>query len=155
LTVHYRLSGDIEEVLLPRASRPPKRENELWKATCFEFFLADKDQPGYWEFNMSPSGGWNVYRMDAYRRIGFREEEAISQLPFEIKHESSEYSLEVSVDLSMILPREQALQMGVTAVIQSKDGHETYWALAHPAAYADFHVRESFTLSLAGQTHLA
>ena len=155
LTLHYLLTGSREEVLLPPASLRPKRKAELWKATCFEFFLAIKDLQGYWEFNMSPSGDWNVYRMDAYRRIGFREERALSQLPFEVKKESGGYSLEVSIDLSTMIPLEQGLQMGVTAIIQTKDGYETYWALAHPAPYADFHLRESFILSLAAQTHLA
>jgi hypothetical protein len=117
--------------------------------------VAIEDQPGYWEFNMSPSGDWNVYRMDAYRRIGFREEEAISQLPFESKHESNLYSLDVSVNLSRILRPEQGLQVAVTAIIQTKGSHESYWALAHPAPYADFHLRESFILSLAGQAHPA
>jgi hypothetical protein len=155
LTLYYLLTGNVGEVLLPSKSLTPSRKDELWKATCLEFFLAVKDQPGYWEFNMSPSGDWNVYRMDAYRRIGFQEETAISQLPFEINNESDEYSLEVSVDLSAIIRPEQDLQMAVTAIIQTKDGRETYWALAHPAPYADFHLRESFILSLAGQTHLA
>ena len=155
LTLRYLLRGNIEEVLLPPGSLRPDRKDELWKATCFEFFLAIKNQPGYWEFNMAPSGDWNVYRMDAYRRIGFREERAISQLPLEINAESDAYSLEVSADLSAIIRPREDLQIAVTAIIQTKDGHETYWALAHPAPYADFHLREGFILSLAEQTHLA
>jgi hypothetical protein len=147
LALHYMLTGNIEEVLLPPSLLPAGRKNELWKATCFEFFLAIKDEPGYWEFNLSPSGDWNVYWMDAYRRIGFQEETAISQLPFEFKNESNGYSLEVSVDLSAIIRPERGVQMAVTAIIQTKDGHETYWALAHPAPYPDFHLRESFILS--------
>lgn len=155
LTVDYVLAGDVEKVSLPPVSLYPGRKDELWKATCFEFFLAIKDRAGYWEFNMSPTGYWNVYRMDAYRRIGFREETAIAQLPYEIKHESDKLSLEISIDISVIIPSEQDLQMAVTAIIQTKDGQETYWALAHPAPHVDFHLRESFILSLARQTHLA
>ncbi len=81
ITLHYLLAGKIEEILLPTKSMNPTRKDELWKMTCFEFFLAIKDQPQYWEFNMSPSGDWNVYHMDAYRRIGFREETSIQRLP--------------------------------------------------------------------------
>ena len=153
LVLHYSLSGDIESVLLPPVSMTSSREHDLWSATCFEFFLAIKDQPGYWEFNMSPSGDWNVYRMDAYRRIGFREERAISQLPFEFNKEAVELFLDVSVDLTSLIQHDEELQVGITAVIQTKDGIETYWALSHPAPYADFHLRESFILPLAGQTH--
>ena len=153
LVMQYSLVGDIESLLLPPTSPTPSRKDELWRATCFEFFLASKDQPGYWEFNMSPSGDWNVYRMDAYRRIGFRQEEAISRLPFEFKRELDGLVLAVSVDLTCMVPRAEQLQMGITAVVQAKDRGETYWALAHPAPYADFHLRESFTLAPAGQIH--
>jgi hypothetical protein len=155
LTLHYVLAGNLEKVSLPPVSLYPGRKDELWKATCFEFFLGIKNRPGYWEANLSPSGDWNVYRMDAYRRIGFREETAIFGLPFEIKHESDKLSLEVSVALSVMRPPEQDLQIAIAAIIQTNDGRETHWALAHPAPYADFHLREGFILSLAGQTHLA
>ena len=153
LVLRYSLSGDIESVLLPAISVTPGRKDDLWKATCFEFFLAIRDQPGYWEFNMSPSGDWNVYRVDAYRRVGFREETAVSKLPFALRKESDGIMIEVSVNLSSIIPLEAELQIGITAIVQEKDGRETYWALAHPAPYADFHLRESFILALAGQTH--
>jgi hypothetical protein len=44
------------------------------------------------------------------------------------------------------------LEIGITAIIQTTDSYETYWALTHPAPFADFHLRESFILALAGQT---
>jgi hypothetical protein len=153
LDLHYLLVGRLDAVRFPPPSPSPIRNDDLWKGTCFEFFLAVKDEPGYWEFNMSPSGDWNVYRMDAYRRIGFREETEIPQLPFAIKRDLDRFSLDVTVDLTSLVRPEQELQMGITAIIQGIDGVETYWALAHPAPQADFHARESFTLALAGQNH--
>jgi hypothetical protein len=153
LTLHYALVGNTEDVLLPPVSLTPSRKDELWKRTCFEFFLAIKDQPGYWEFNMSPSGDWNVYRMDAYRRVGFRVEIAISELPFEFKKELDNFLLETAVDLTGILRPQEELQMGIAAILQTKDGNETYWALTHPAPHPDFHLRDSFILPRAGQTH--
>ena len=153
LVLQYSLSGDIESVLLPPPSRLPSRKDELWKATCFEFFLAIKDQPGYWEFNMSPSGDWNAYHMDAYRRIGFREETAIEHLPFEFKKGSDGFFLDVSLDLTSFIRHERQLQMGIAAIIQTEGGSETYWALAHPAPDADFHLRDSFMLAPVEQNH--
>lgn len=153
LTLHYALSGDLDAILLPPASDTPRRRDELWQSTCFEFFLAHKDQPGYWEFNLSPSGDWNVYWMDTYRRIGFREEAAISLLPFVFKRSPEGYSLDVSVDLKTILEPGNELQMAITAILQTRDGNETFWALTHPAPYPDFHLREGFVLQLAEQTH--
>jgi hypothetical protein len=153
LTLQYCLSGNLESVRLPPTSPMPGRRDELWKETCFEFFLAIKDRPDYWEFNLSPSGDWNVYRMDAYRRIGFREETAISQLPFEFRKGTDGYSMDAYVDLASIIESGHELQMAVTAILQACDGKETYWALAHPAPQPDFHAREGFILPLEGQTH--
>jgi hypothetical protein len=155
LTVYYSLTGNIEEILLPPVSLHPSRKDELWKTTCFEFFVAVRDQPAYWEFNMSPSGDWNVYRMNAYRRIGFRTEKMFLQLPFEMKKELNEFSLDISVDLTPILPSGEEGEMGITAILKTKDGHETYWALSHPGSQADFHLRESFILPLGVQTPLS
>ena len=153
LSLHYRLAGDIKRVLLPPVSGKPGRRDELWKTTCFEFFLAVEAQPGYWEFNLSPSGDWNVYRMDAYRRVNFHEETSILQLPFAFKADPDQYSLDISLDLSPLIQPGEVLQMAITAIIQTTEGDESYWALSHPAPQADFHLRESFILRLAGQTH--
>jgi hypothetical protein len=152
LAIRYSVEGNVDEVLLPPPATRPGRRDELWKATCFEFFLAVKGDPGYWEFNMSPSGDWNIYRMEAYRRVGFREEALLARLPFVFKREPERYSLEAGVDLSAILTPEREVELAVTAVLQMKDGSESYWALAHPGPVADFHLRDGFILSPAEQT---
>ena len=148
LSIRYVVQGEIENLHLPTASASPARKHDLWKATCFEYFLAIQDQPRYWEFNLSPSGDWNVYAMDAYRRIGFREEASMHQLPFEFKQKDHGLSLTLSVDLTPILHPEQKIQLGITAIIQTKEGNETYWALVHPSQQADFHLRKSFVIEL-------
>jgi hypothetical protein len=144
LSVRYAIHGEVDDILLPAPAVPARKDN-LWKATCFEFFLAIPGLPEYWEFNMSPSGGWNVYHMDAYRGIGFREEAAFPQLPFEFQKDDG-CLLDISIDLTPIIRLEQSLQIGITAVIQTKNGSETFWALAHPGKQANFHLRESFIL---------
>jgi hypothetical protein len=97
---------------------------------------------------MSPSGDWNVYKMDAYRRVGFREESSIQRLPFSFRTEEDCISVEAAVDLSCMIAIENEIQVAVASVIQSKDGYKTYWALTHPKAQADFHLRESFIMML-------
>lgn len=148
LTVHYFLTGETENILFPETLPHSTRKDELWKATCFEFFLAIQDRPQYWEFNMSSSGDWNVYYMDAYRRVGFREETAIQQLQFEVKNEADCLLIDATVDLNRIVQKENLIKVGITSVIQTEDRNETYWALAHPNSQADFHLRESFTIQL-------
>jgi hypothetical protein len=38
-TIQYALVGDLKEVAIPTPSDTPARKHELWKDTCFEFFL--------------------------------------------------------------------------------------------------------------------
>jgi len=146
LSIHYSIRGKLENILLPESSVPSRQDN-LWKTTCFEFFITIKDQPRYWEFNMSPSGKWNVYAMDAYRQVNMQKETAFTQLPFEFRKTKDEALLDISVDLNPILQSEANLEIGVTTIIQTTDGAETYWALAHPGQQADFHLRDSFIMS--------
>ena len=154
LSICYMVGGDIDEILLPKPAAST-RQDDLWKATCFEFFFALPNLPEYWEANMSPSGAWNVYHMAAYRRISFREETNIQQLPFDFQKLDAKgpiniylYLLEASMNLSPVLQASQKIQLGITAIIQTKDGTETYWALTHPGTQADFHLRASFMIEL-------
>jgi hypothetical protein len=148
ISLRYEVNGDIDRVLLSSKAPSSSRTDDLWKATCFEFFIAIPDQPHYWEFNLSPSGDWNVYVMEAYRRVGFREEVVFTQLPFVFRKSQDKLSLDISLDLSPILQPKQVVQVGIASIIQTTDQTETYWALAHPGPQADFHLRESFTISL-------
>jgi hypothetical protein len=148
LSIHYMLAGDLNSIAFPAPSAHPERKNELWTASCFEFFIALPGQPHYWEFNLSPSGDWNAFRMDSYRRVGFREEIAIQDLSFSVGSNMDCLSIDLSTDLSPIIYQGQTVQVSITSVIQTKSGHESYWALAHPKPQPDFHARESFILEL-------
>jgi len=148
LSALYTLSGEINSILLPTPSIPPTRKHDLWKATCFEFFIAPAGQPEYWEFNLSPSGNWNVYHMDAYRQVNMREEEKVTSLPFTFQKTDIQINLEISVNTASFLAANQKLEVGIAAIIQSNYKVETYWALAHPNPQADFHHRDGFVIAL-------
>lgn len=147
LSIRYSVQGDVEKILLPSPSSPVRKDG-LWKKTCFEFFLAVHGTQEYWEINMSPSGEWNVYRMDAYRQVNMLEETKISQLPFRFQKKDGEYSLDISVDLTPIIEPTQKIQIGIATIIQTRGGRETYWALIHPDTKVDFHLRDSFILGV-------
>lgn len=148
LKIHYSLSGDLQAISIPVPSSPPSRKNELWTSTCFEFFLAVHDRPEYWEFNLSPSEDWNIFHMDSYRRVGFREESQIDELKLVFIKGTERCTLDCTVDLSTFIASDGPVQAGITSVIQTTMGSETYWALLHPGPQADFHLRESFLLHL-------
>lgn len=145
LALQYLLQGDLHEVVWPRPSPVPGRRDRLWEETCFEFFVAQARDPRYWEFNLSPSGDWNVYRFDDYRR-GMREEDAIDSLPFSCRKGENGFQLAVSFALERIFSIPVSLQIGVSAVIQESCRRVSHWALHHGDSRADFHRRDNFLI---------
>lgn len=152
LSIHFRLEGNLSDVVIPKLAEAPTRKDELWKETCFEFFIADTRNPGYLEFNLSPSGRWNVYSFDDYRR-GMREEMAVTSLPVRVRRELGRLSLEcgidfAGIDLAGIGLADRALEVGISAVLRHRGGEATYWALAHCGEKPDFHRRDGFAIAL-------
>ena len=147
LAIRYALRGSLAELAIPAAVDRPARQHGLWEETCFEFFLAIKDSPRYWEFNLSPAGHWNVYGFQAYRQ-GMEEEKAFRSLPFSVQRRLDSLLLALKFDLAGIVRAEQAIEVGIAAVIKLRDREVTYWALTHPGPQADFHRRDSFIIEL-------
>src|SRR5689334_21213268 len=148
LTVRFMITGRTNLIFFPVATAHPQRRDNLWKTTCFEFFLAVPKKPEYWEFNMSPSGDWNAYHMDAYRQIGLRKETSIERLQFSVENRAGSVLVNATVDLTPLIEEHQQIEAQITSVIEDRNGHESYWALAHPGPQADFHRREGFVLLL-------
>lgn len=136
------LGGDL---VLP-GRRMPERRNALWQTTCFELFLQPFGTKRYYEFNCSPSTEWAAYSFDDYR-TGMRDL-ILPVAPFiEIDAGASRVAIDVDLDLAAVpgVP----LRMGLSAVIEERGGHKSYWALAHPNPdRPDFHDPACFTLEL-------
>lgn len=147
LRLEYRLEGPLEALRLPPPSARPARRDGLWQATCLEFFLGVPGRPEYWEFNLSPSGDWNAYRLADYRQ-GLEPETAITVLRPQTRRREATLRLDLVTPLDPIVPRDQPLEAAVTAVLEQEDGRLSYWALAHPADEPDFHLRAGFRLHL-------
>lgn len=147
LNLSYQVTGNLQQILIPPPVAAPTRQDELWKTTCWEFFLGVPNDRNYWEFNLSPSGHWNVYHFEEYRQ-GMQNESAFAELPFQIKRETDRVALSVEVNLAAIQLDERNLEVAVTAVIQHRDETVSYWALTHQGKQPDFHRRESFILQL-------
>lgn len=149
-SLSYQVTGQWNVLELPSSSEHPGRKHELWQTTCFEFFLGRIDSAQYWEFNLSPSGDWNVYRFHDYRQ-GMQEELAIVALPYQIATHPAAIQLGLSLDLSALIQPEQPIQIAITAVMKTNNKPNefiSYWALAHTVSQPDFHQRNSFILSL-------
>lgn len=145
LYVRYDLLGLIKAIAVPDPAIVPARRDGLWNETCFELFLGLEKSDRYWEFNFSPAGHWNVYSFEAYR-WGMREEQAFASLPFSVCIQPDTLNLSVELDMEKIIARDQALKVGISAVLRSVAGDCTYWALAHPGTQPDFHRKDGFII---------
>jgi hypothetical protein len=147
LAIRYDLHGPLAELVIPALADLPSRKHGLWGETCFEFFLGVKDLPRYWEFNLSPAGPWNVYRLDGYRQ-GMAEETAFTSLPLRVRHRPDLVLVALELEIERIVAADQPLSVGLAAVLKFRDHGLTYWALTHPGPQADFHRRDSFLVEL-------
>ena len=147
LSIRYALSGDLSRMAVPGGNGLPERKDRLWEETCLEFFLGVDDSEGYWEFNLSPAGHWNVYRFSQYRK-GMRRETAFASLPFDVRIDPGKITLSLDVDTGKIIPDGKAMAVAIGAVIKTVRGEASHWALAHHGPRPDFHGRDGFRLKI-------
>ncbi len=151
LCLDYTVTGAVQAVEFATPTQSPQRQDELWRRTCFEWFLAPSpSQTRYWEFNLSPAHHWNIYRFSDYR-VGMAPETTWGRSPIVVNHQAQQsdtYHLGIEIDLSLILTRLTGAKLGIAVVIASPKQGISYWALTHPAAQADFHQRQSWFIEL-------
>jgi hypothetical protein len=151
LFVRYEIVGSSPRIDIPERRQEPSRRKGLWENTCLELFVAVKDYDQYWEFNLSPSGDWNVFRFEHYRNERhadkLREEPLVASLPFTTQRQPGSFLLDMEFDLDRLVRKDQFLEIGIAAIIQF-DKDKTYWALIHCGSTPDFHRRDSFVIEL-------
>ena len=143
----FQLTGKIDDLAIS-TFEPAKaqRKDRLWEHTCFEIFLGKHGMPDYLEFNLSPSGDWNVYSFSGYRE-GMRPAVCFDTLPFEIKILPVQtLKLKAAIDLK-VLKDYSDIDVGLSAILEQKDGIKSYWAVSHPGDIPDFHSKEGWLKS--------
>ena len=147
LMITYNLTGPLNNLNIAPPADNPSRQWVLWEHTCFELFLGGQGAGGYWEWNLSPAGHWNVFRLNGYRQ-GIQEEPAFQALPFTVQRRPEALRLTLGIDLAAIVTANQPLEVGLSAVLQPQNGRLSYWALTHHGAEPDFHNRDGFVIQL-------
>ena len=140
--VEYHVRGAIDAIVVPASVVEPRFTDNLWLTTCFEAFVSG-DDVAYTEFNFSPSGAWAAYRFADYRAAMA----PIRTDAPEIVARFDDRALVVTAAVG--LPQGP---LGLSAVIEARDGSKSYWALAHPPGAPDFHHRDCFALTLPPRT---
>ncbi|QDK38333.1 DOMON-like domain-containing protein [Bdellovibrio sp. NC01] len=146
LLVEFRILGAVDSIVFPASSLVESRRDELWKQTCLECFFTGslEDNTPYYEVNCSPNGDWNAYAFSGYRQ-GMREATGLRVKLAHREGAKDEALFRVQVRGEEL---RSAKHLGVTAVVEFKDGTRSYFALAHVGAQPDFHLKKSFQISL-------
>ena len=145
LALSYRITGNMSDVRVP-PNQVASPSDGLWQHTCCEAFIAAVDDENYREFNFSPSSQWANYRFTRYRErdLAFTP---VAAPQITTSCSGDELQLTAVLD-KQLLPASGTLNIGLTAVVEGSDGSKSYWALTHCATQPDFHLRQSFTLTL-------
>jgi hypothetical protein len=153
LELVWRLTGDLDALVLPEPSQSRRRCDGLWQTTCLEAFWGFAGQQAYWELNLAPSGDWNLYRLSHYR--GPLTPVALVVPPaWQVRRTVGELEVAVELDLGEVAGGDESgvavlpLEISLTAVIEQVGQGVSYWALTHTGAEPDFHRRDSFGLRL-------
>jgi len=128
--------------VLPEPAEPQRAE-DLWQTTCFEAFLRVPGAEPYREWNFAPSGEWAAYDFTAQREGKTDAEVADPYVRLEDNLIWWALGATISVDA------DARWELGVSAILEEKDGTKSYWALAHPPGdKPDFHDPACFAAHL-------
>lgn len=145
----FRLNGPLDHIIVPTKVADAARKDGLWKNTCFEFFMRPTQTSAYLEVNLSPSGEWNVYEFDDYRK-GMRESKIVKSVKVDTNFHDGclNVSWSLKFDKDVLNKKERGYLVGITAVLEHRSGEKSYWALKHCDENPDFHNAESFSTEI-------
>ena len=140
----FRIFGPTEKLAIPALS-DPKRQDNLWKQTCFEIFWQGEGGEAYCEFNLSPSTEWAAYRFDSHRTGG--RDLPVETISISSGHDAESLMLVADVWADLPVPA----HVGLAAVVEEGDTLR-HFALTHPGGAPDFHAAASRTLQIRRET---
>ena len=141
--IWFGVGAPADRFVIPDAE--PGRADDLWRTTCFEAFLRVADEDGYREWNFAPSGQWAAYDFASYRENSTDAE--IDQPPYIRMEDNFTWW---ALGATIAVDAERTWQLGLSAVLEERDGAKSYWALAHPPGdKPDFHAPDCFAARLA------
>jgi len=139
----FCLSAPADRFVIPPQGEG-NRADGLWKTTCFEAFLRPEGAAGYIEWNFAPSGDWAAYDFTA-RREGMANASVTAPPYIRVEDNLTWWGLGATI----AVPAGRTYRLGLSAVIEERDGTISYWALAHPPGAPDFHHDDCFAARLA------
>ena len=142
--IWFGVGAPMDHFVIPEAEEP-ERTDDLWRTTCFEAFLRADGENAYREWNFAPNGKWAAYDFIRYRE-NMTPAEVDSPPYVRAEDNFTWWALGATIGVDA----ETSWRLGLSAVIEEKDGTKSYWALSHPnPEKPDFHDPDCFTAKLA------
>jgi hypothetical protein len=139
--IWFGVGAPADRFVIPQGE--PGRADELWKTTCFEAFLREAGKKRYREWNFAPSGQWAAYDFSSERK-GMKNAEVASEPYVRMEDNLTWWALGATIAIEA----GKHWEMGLSAVLEEKDGTKSYWALAHRSDKPDFHSPDCFVAKL-------
>jgi hypothetical protein len=141
--IWFGIGAPASRFAIPEDIEEPGRAEDLWETTCFEAFLRGDGEQGYREWNFAPSGEWAAYDFTSYRDGRTDAEVTAPYVRFE--DNMTWWALGATIAVFA----EQTWALGLSAILEEKDGTKSYWAIAHPEGEKpDFHDPACFAARL-------
>jgi hypothetical protein len=130
--IWFGVGAPADRFVIPAGE--PGRADDLWQTTCFEAFLRASDEEAYREWNFAPSGEWAAYDFTSHR--DGRGDAEVPPPYVRVEDNLTWWGLGATIAVDAGKPWE----LGLSAILEEKDGTKSYWALAHPPGdKPDFH----------------
>ncbi|MFL6762331.1 MAG: DOMON-like domain-containing protein [Sphingomicrobium sp.] len=140
--IWFGIGAPASRFVMPEAEEPG-RADELWRTTCLEAFLRPVGEMAYREWNFAPSGNWASYDFESAREAKTNPDVADPYIRMEDNLTWWALGATIAVDAEI------RWELGLSAVLEEKDGTKSYWALAHSSEEKpDFHDAACFTAHL-------
>jgi hypothetical protein len=141
--IWFGVGAPAERFVIPKLAEP-WRADELWRATCFEAFVRAAGEENYREWNFAPTGNWAAYAFSAYRQDMARAD--VGSPPYIRMEDNFTWW---SVGATIAIEAGKQWDLGLSAILEEKDGTKSYWALAHGSGdKPDFHAPDCFAARL-------
>jgi hypothetical protein len=140
--IWFGVSAPAERFVIPEMVEPARAEN-LWQMTCFEAFVRIPGADAYREWNFAPSGQWAAYDFKRHREG--RTEPEVATPYIRVEDNLTWWALGATIPVEA----DVSWALGLSAILEEKDGTKSYWALAHPPGdKPDFHAADCFAARL-------
>ena len=147
LTLEFTVTGEIKNYIFNEPCIQT-REDELWKKTCFELFIAHKNNSAYYELNISPSTNWNFYSFSDYKTAMQEEEKNISEPFIHSSKMRDEYRLSFEFYFYEELI-EKELIFNLAVILLDTKGIRHFYSINRREGKVDFHDKECWNLIIA------